>query len=293
LKKNKIIIAICFCLFSGIFAQQYTPHWYQQNDWFLEFGENTAQYVNPASIAENDQIEAALGIFTTISGKAGQEFFAIVHPFDYNHSAGFTIFENGASLEGDAAPFVENAYQLAYAYRFGPKLPMSHQLAVGVNVTVIQFDLFNLEDLSFFSYGLDVGLSYNPVSNSKFGHLQFGLAAQNVIQPQVKRTDATETYPIPRNINPSVFWRGWRTDGYSRIEAAASVSLVDITSDHYDEMRFFPSARITYFIGPMLGLKVKWSKQEYLVFGGTVNVKRINLFRYFCTAVYPALVPAE
>src|SRR4051812_39667894 len=78
----------------------YKPHAYQQNDWFSEFGDNTAMYVNPASIAENDQIEVAVGLFQTISGKAGQEFISAVHPFDYNHSAGVSVFENGLAIDG-------------------------------------------------------------------------------------------------------------------------------------------------------------------------------------------------
>ncbi len=268
-----IFFGFCVC----IFAQNYTPHQYQQNDWFLDFGENTAQYINPASIAENDQIEASLGVFSTLGGKAGQEFLAIVHPFDYNHSAGFTVFENGASLDGNAPPYTENAYQLAYAYRLGPALPtgLAHSLSVGANLSLIQFNLFDLK--GFQSFGFDAGLSYNPISNSKFGHLQIGLAVQNILQPKVESVDdAGDSYLIPRNVNPSVFWKGLN----KRLECAASVSLVDVTGDYYDKMKIFPSARATYYFGPMIGVKAKFSKQEYLILGATVNVKRVNLFRY-------------
>ncbi len=280
-----LIIAIVLTLAVFVAAQEkslYTPHQYQQNDWFLEFGENTAQYVNPASIAENDQIEFALGIFSTLEGKAGQEIIAAVHPFDYNHSVGFTYFENGARLDGDAPDYIENAFQLGYAYRFGPKMPMSHQLAVGINIDLLQFNLFDLE--KFISYGVDVGLSYNPVSNSQFGHLQFGLAVQNLLQPKVKRTQTTGAaagaateYNIPRNLNTSMFWRAFNR----KLELAGSFSVINLLETENDiGVKYFTSARLSYFLSPMLGIKFKINKQQYPVIGGTVKVKRINLFRY-------------
>jgi hypothetical protein len=165
---------------------QYKPHAYQQNDWFSEFGENTALYVNPASIAENDQIEVAVGLFQTISGKAGQEFISAVHPFDYNHSIGLSVFENGSDIDGSNASYIENAYSLGYAYRLGFFMPnwLANKLAVGVSATMIQFNAFNA--IKSFGWGADLGLSYNPFSTSRYGHLQLGVAVQNVVQPHVQ-----------------------------------------------------------------------------------------------------------
>ncbi len=268
-------IAIAFLLAVSTYSQNYTPHQYQQNDWFLDYGENTAQYVNPAGIAENDQIEISLGIFSTLSGNAGQEFLAVVHPFDYNHSAGFTFFENGSAVDGTTQGYIENAYQFGYAYRLGPRLPASHQLAIGANLTVLQFSLFEIKQ--FLSYGIDVGLTYNPISNSRIGHLQFGLAIQNLIQPTVEHTQ-TGNYKVPMNLNPSFFWRGLNR----RIELYGSYSLVNIDLFGYEDskIRHMPSGGATYFLSPLLGLKLKWNKMEYPVVGATVNVKRVNVFRY-------------
>ncbi len=279
-------VFIVSLLLTGAFAQDYTPHQYQQNDWFLDFGENTAQYVNPASIAENDQIEISGGIFSTLSGNAGQEFLAIVHPFDYNHSVGFTFFENGAALDEDEEQgytppaYIENAYQLGYAYRMGPSTgPFAHNLSVGLNVSMIQFSLFEIQ--KFFSFGADLGLSWNPVSNSRWGHLQFGLAVQNVLQPKVKLSDGNGEYDVPMNANISGFWRLFNQS----LELAGSASLVNLTKSNGTveapaEILPLYSGRMTYFIAPMLGIKFKYSKQGYPVVGGTVRVKRVNLFRY-------------
>ena len=262
----------------------YKPHAYQQNDWFSEYGDNTALYVNPASIAENDQIEVAVGLFQTISGKAGQEFISAVHPFAYNHSVGLSVFENGSAIDGSNAVYLENAYTLGYAMRgpfFFPNW-LSNKLALGINVTLIQFNAFGA--VKSFGIGSDVGIGYNPFSTSRFGHLQLGIALQNALQPEVKLPDDNPTalkgkYKIPRNLNTSLFWRGFN----HRLELAGSVSVIDVTHDAAEGPggnEIVPSVRTTYYLSPLLGIKAKFTKLGYPVVGATVNVKRVNLFRY-------------
>lgn len=258
----------------------YKPHAYQQNDWFSEYGDNTALYVNPASIAENDQIEVAVGLFQTISGKAGQEFISAVHPFDYNHSLGFSVFENGSKIDNSNAVYLENAYTLGYAIRLPFAMPsgLANKIALGINATLIQFNAFGA--VKSFGLGSDVGIGYNPFSTSRWGHLQLGLAVQNVVQPKVKLPDDRGTYNIPRNANVSMFWRGFN----HRLELAGSASIIDITHETTEGpgsgREFVPSARMTYYLSPLLGVKAKFTKLGYPVVGATVNVKRVNLFRY-------------
>lgn len=258
----------------------YKPHAYQQNDWFSEYGDNTALYVNPASIAENDQIEVAVGLFQTISGKAGQEFISAVHPFDYNHSIGFSVFENGSKIDNSNAVYLENAYTLGYAVRAPWLFPsgLANKLAFGINATLIQFNAFGA--VKSFGLGSDVGIGYNPFSTSRWGHLQLGLAMQNVLQPKVKLPDGRGDYNIPRNLNVSGYWRGFN----SRLELASSVSVIDLSHETTEGpgsgREIVPSARATYYLSPLLGVKAKFTKLGYPVVGATVNVKRVNLFRY-------------
>jgi TolA-binding protein len=266
--------------FAQLKASPYKPHAYQQNDWFSEFGDNTALYVNPASIAENDQIEVAVGLFQTISGKAGQEFISAVHPFGYNHSLGLSVFENGSEIDGSNAVYLENAYTIGYAMRGPFMFPngLSNKLALGANLSVIQFNAFGA--VKSFGYGLDVGLSYNPFSTSRWGHMQIGLAMQNVLQPKVKLPeDKGGEYSIPQNINVALFWRGFN----NRLELAGDISVIDF--NHAAEeggtgKELVGSARTTYYLSPLLGIKAKITKLGYPVIGATVNVKRVNLFRY-------------
>jgi len=278
--KTHLVLATTLAVASLSFGQTqtYKPHAYQQNDWFAEYGENVGQYVNPASIAENDQIEVGFGMFQTISSLAGQEFVSAVHPFDYNHSLGFTFFENGSKIDGSQAVYLENAYSLGYAYRMPWGFPrgLAHKLAVGANLNIIQFDAFGT--VNHIGYGIDVGLGYNPFSTSRFGHLQIGVAVQNALQPKVK-IPTGGYYDIPRNLNLSLFWRGLNR----RLELAGSVSAIDITHQSTEGGKgteVVPSGRATWYLSEMLGLKVKWTKLSYPVLGATVNVKRINLFRY-------------
>lgn len=271
-----IVVLLCWT----VYGQNYTPHHYQQNDWFLEYGEPTAQYVNPAGIAENDQIEIALGGFRTLDYRAGQEFFAMVHPFDLNHSVGLTIFNNGAPLEnsenGASPDYIELAYGLGYAYRLPASITGTHAIAFGTNVSLLHFDLFRIN--SFYAYGVDFGVSINPFMKSRYGHLQLGFAIQNAIQPKVKDRE-NQFYQIPMNANMSYFWRGLNR----QLELAGSVSIVNLTSESDATVKSEPfplfSQSATYYLFPMLGLKAKFSKQRYPMIGATLNVKRLNLFR--------------
>jgi TolA-binding protein len=273
-----ILTIACASLAFGQGAS-YKPHAYQQNDWFAEYGENLAQYVNPASIAENDQIEVGVALYQTISGKAGQEYLAAVHPFDYNHSVGLTVFENGSKIDGSQSVYLENTYTLGYAYRLGTKAPngLAHKLALGANFSLIQFDAFGT--VRSLGYGVDLGIGYNPFTTSRYGHLQIGLALQNALQPKVERPNNAGAYNIPRNVNVSLFWRGFNR----KLELAGSASLIDVTHESTEGgkgLEPVASGRATFYLSPLLGIKVKYNKQGYPVLGATINVKRVNLFRY-------------
>jgi len=291
-------VALAFCFVSYSLASPfYSPNKYQQNDWFGEFGGTTSMYVNPAGIAEADQLEIAGGFFATISGAAMQEYGSIVFPWGYDHTFGFTFFENGATIIADNVhgDYTENAYMLGYAYR------LFHWLALGVNMSVLQVDQFGYNKQ--FTVGADVGLSWNPINNSKLGSLQLGLAVQNLMQPVIGNTDPNniadnskssygfiapsffasvnpkDGYAIPSNLNISLFYRGLNR----ALEVKGEVSFVDIFHEPTEKgegMMLATSFSGTYFITPHVGAKLRWTKEGYPVIGATANVKDVNLFRY-------------
>ncbi len=287
-----------FCSASYLFAEiSYSPNKYQQNDWFGEFGGTTSMYVNPAGIAENDQLEVTGGFFSTISGAAMQEYGSVVLPYDYNHTFGFTFFENGATVDPDDpnGDYTENAYMLGYAWR------AFHWLALGIDLSILQVNQFGYNKQ--ITLGSDIGISWNPISDSKLGHLQIGVALQNLLQPVIANTDGAaecakddncdygfvsptfmgkekeKGYAIPSNLNLSLFYRG-----LNRIlEIKGEVSIIDIF--HVPEeggngniMEFGVTA--TYYITQNLGIKARLTKEGYPVIGATINVKDVNLFRY-------------
>lgn len=265
-------------------SPSYSPHKYQQNDWFGEFGGNTAMYVNPAGIAETDQTEVNVGFFLTISGEASQEYISLTVPFGYDHTIGVSFFENGAQIDGSSESYLENAYMIGYAYR------LMHSLALGINVSILQVNQFGSNKQ--FTIGSDVGLSWNPVSNSRFGHLQVGVAVQNALQPAISTSaessgysfvfmGADDSYAIPMNLNFSLFYRGLNR----MLEAKAEFSVIDIIHDD-DEggegMNLETSFTLTYYLSPHLGVRLRFTKEGYPVAGATVNVKDVifDVFKY-------------
>jgi len=286
--KLKSLLLILFAL-SCVWGQQnaYTPNSYQQNDWFLEYGDNTAAYVNPAAIAENDQIEMSVGLYRTLDGLAGTEFLAAVHPFDYNHSFSFTMLNNGSSVDGnDPLSPSPGFFQMIYGFGYALRLPqqvvgLNHRLALGLNANIFQYDEFNLTQ--YITYGLDVGIHYSPLTKSRYGHYQFGLALQNALQPQVKISGNEQ--PISRNINATYFWSGLNYPFLGpimhRLQLSGSISWVNFTKQEAaGESQLNPSQSVTFFIHPQIGLKAKYNKMGLPTLGATLNVKRFNLFRY-------------
>jgi len=266
---------------AGMAAPAYSPHKYQQNDWFGEFGDNIAMYVNPASIAETDQMEAQIGLFQTISGEAGQEFISLGIPYDYDHTFGVSFFRNGATLDGgNNEPYVENSFMFGYAYR------LVHELAIGVDLAFLYINQFDINVQ--YTVGMDVGLSWNPIANSKFGFLQLGFAVQNLVAPAISLANEDagfvtmadeDVYKIPTNVNLSAFWRGLNR----MLEFKAEASFIDVLHDAAEGGLDDPLQKIetsftaTYYLSPMLGVKGRLTKEGYIVAGATVNVKDVNL----------------
>ncbi|SHL24085.1 tetratricopeptide repeat protein [Fibrobacter sp. UWEL] len=270
---------------TSLFADAiYSPHKYQQNDWFAEFGGNTSMYVNPASIAETEQLEFSAAFFSSISGEASQEYVSLTYPIDYKHTLGFSFFENGAGID-DGPDYGEYAFMLGYAYN------LLQCVSLGVDLSVLYINQFDA--VKQVTIGADVGLSWNPLASSKYGYLLVGVALQNIAQPAVATDpDASafiipgffggsrdDAYNIPANLNLSFFYRGFNR----ALEAKAEISLIDVFHDPDEggdglspEMSF----TLTYYLSPHLGVRARFTKEGYPVVGATVNVKDVSIFRY-------------
>ena len=265
---------------SSLFADDtYSPHKYQQNDWFAEFGGNTAMYVNPASIAETEQLEFSAAFFSSISGEASQEYVSLTFPMDYKHTLGFSFFENGASIDGGKS-YGEYAFMFGYAYN------LFQLISLGVDISVLYINQF--DDVKQVTFGSDIGISWNPLASSKLGYLLVGVALQNVLQPAIATSDdapavvlftESEAYKIPANLNFSLFYRGLNRSLEAKIEA----SFIDIMHDDEEGGEGFnleTSFTLTYYLSPHLGVRGRFTKEGYFVAGATVNVKDVSIFRY-------------
>ena len=265
---------------SSLFADAtYSPHKYQQNDWFAEFGGNTAMYVNPASIAETEQLEFSAAFFSSNSGEASQEYVSLTFPMDYKHTLGFSFFENGASIDGGKS-YGEYAFMFGYAYN------LFQLISLGVDISVLYINQF--DDVKQVTFGSDIGISWNPLASSKLGYLLVGVALQNVLQPAIATSDdapavvlftESEAYKIPANLNFSLFYRGLNRSLEAKIEA----SFIDIMHDDEEGGEGFnleTSFTLTYYLSPHLGVRGRFTKEGYFVAGATVNVKDVSIFRY-------------
>ncbi len=272
---------------TSLFAEAtYSPHKYQQNDWFAEFGGNTAMYVNPAGISETEQFELSAAFFSSISGEASQEYVSLTYPMDYKHTLGFSFFENGADID-DGPSYGEYAFMLGYAYN------LMQFLALGIDVSVLYINQF--DEVKQVTIGADVGLSWNPLASSKYGYLLVGVALQNVAQPAVSTEDGDgsfafvapgffggdrdDAYNIPSNLNVSLFWRGLNR----ALEAKAELSVIDVfhaDKEGGDGLNLEESFTLTYYLSPHLGVRARFTKECYPVVGATVNVKDVSIFRY-------------
>jgi TolA-binding protein len=258
-------------------------------------------YVNPAGITENDQLEITGGFFSTISGAAMQEYGSIVVPLDYNHSIGVSFFENGATVDANSSngDYTENAYMIGYAYRL-PRGPLGHfigSFSLGLNFSILQVNHFGHNQQ--LTMGSDFGISWNSPSYSKFGHIQIGVALQNLMQPVIANVDPEETktgysvvgpvffgggddldgYAIPANLNLSLFYRGLNR----ALEIKGEVSFIDLfhaEAEGGNGMMLEFGVTGTYYMTSHLGVKARLTKEGYPVVGATVNVKDVNLFRY-------------
>ena len=267
---------------TSLFAEAtYSPHKYQQNDWFAEFGGNTSMYVNPAGISETEQLEFSAAFFSSISGEASQEYVSLTFPMDYKHTLGFSFFENGASID-DGPSYGEYAFMFGYAYN------LMQFLALGVDISVLYINQF--DEVKQLTLGADVGVSWNPLASSKYGYLLVGVALQNALQPAVSTAveedgmkfvlfTESEAYKIPSNLNISFFYRGLNR----ALEAKVELSIIDVmheSSEGGEGMNLEQSFTLTYYLSPHLGVRARFTKECYPVVGATVNVKDVSIFRY-------------
>ncbi|OWV23663.1 hypothetical protein B7982_04295 [Fibrobacter sp. UWB2] len=240
---------------------------YQQNDWFAEFGGNTSMYVNPAGISEADQLEFSAAFFSSTDGETSQEYVSLTYPIDYKHTLGISLFENDAPIEGGES-YSEIAAQFGYAYR------LFHLLSLGVNLDVLYINQF---DKNYqLKVNADVGMSWNPLASSKYGHLLIGVAVQNLLAPVVDEAD--DAYKLPMNLNLSLFYRGFNR----LLELKAEFSILDLIHDSKEgkgcdlEMSF----SLTYYLFSHLGIRARFTKEGNPVLGATINFKDLSIFRY-------------
>lgn len=260
---KRIVISTLLATSASLWALDYTPSRYQQLDYFGGFGDNTAMFINPASIAEADQAEVMAAIYSTVNNQAGLNYVSAVMPFGLKHSFGVSAFINGASVDNATVgngSFRKDAIFLGYGYR------ALHWLSVGADVSVINLNNFGETSNPI---GLDVGVQLNPIQNSKFGFLQIGASVQNAVKVENDNTT---------NLNLGTHWMGFNRT----VEARAEVGMIDITPNSADNAKTAMAwaAGVAYYISPNVAVGLKQTREGFpmLTFAG--NAKRLSYLRY-------------
>lgn len=260
---KRIVISTLLATSASLWALDYTPSRYQQLDYFGGFGDNTAMFINPASIAEADQAEVMAAIYSTVNNQAGLNYVSAVMPFGLKHSFGVSAFINGASVDNATVgngSFRKDAIFLGYGYR------ALHWLSVGADVSVINLNNFGETSNPI---GLDVGVQLNPIENSKFGSLQLGVSVQNAVKVDNDNTT---------NLNLGTHWLGFNRT----VEARAEVGMIDITPNSADNAKTAMAwaAGVAYYISPNVAVGLKQTREGFpmLTFAG--NAKRLSYLRY-------------
>lgn len=246
-------------------ALDYTPSRYQQLDYFGGFGDNTAMFINPGNIAGADQIEVMAGMYSTVNNQAGLNYVSAVVPIGLKQTIGVSAFINGASVDnapaGQDGSFRKDAIFLGYAYR------LLNTLSLGADVSIINLNNFGTTTTPF---GVDVGVLWNPLQDSKFGDLKVGASVQNALL--LNDNDNT------RNVNFGLDWKGFNQS----IEARSEFSLIDITPNSSDNAKteFAWAAGVSYYVSPNVAIGVKETREGFpmLTFAG--NAKRLSYLRY-------------
>jgi TolA-binding protein/opacity protein-like surface antigen len=261
--KRIVISTLLAVSAASLWALDYTPSRYQQLDYFGGFGDNTAMFINPASIAEADQAEVMAAIYSTVNNQAGLNYVSAVMPFGLKHTFGVSAFINGASVDnatiGDGS-FRKDAIFLGYGYR------ALHWLSVGADVSVINLNNFGETSNPI---GVDVGVQVNPIQNSKYGFLKVGASVQNAVM--VNNDNTT-------NLNLGTHWMGFNRS----VEGRAEVGMIDIMPKSADNAKTAMAwaAGVAYYISPNVAVGLKQTREGFpmLTFAG--NAKRLSYLRY-------------
>jgi len=245
-------------------ALPYTKTRYQQSDYFGDFGQNTPLFINPGNIADADQTEVMLGMYSTVNGQAGLEYVSGVTPIGLNSTVGASMFINGATVDasddntasGTSKAWRKDAILLGYGYR------VLHWLTLGANIQVLNFNNFGDKSNPF---AADVGFLLNPFQDSKTGFLKLGASVQNAYQ--------MDGFDNTRNLNLGIHWLGLdRT-----VEARCEFDIIDFLGDDPQNAWSFGGQ---YYISPNVALGAKVTREGFpmLTFAG--NAQRLSVVRY-------------
>lgn len=213
------------------------------------FGDRSNPLANPAAMVERDFFQLSLSSYHRPSHWPGGQYLGIVAPIksrltDKAMSAG--IFGDWAGDNTGLNPEhdfqgLERTYQLGYAFRMPSYLPLSHQLALGINGYWHQFGRNPVARER--NWGLDAGLHWNPWYSSRKGELYLDAALLNLLSPYgVDAVDGKRRRALPLDLNASALWRSPMRD----LDVYAGLLVEDIDEEFGAGPGYHPGGGLTW-----------------------------------------------
>lgn len=174
--KRIVISALLALTGASTWALDYTPSRYQH--WTTSVASATTPlFINPGNITDADQIEVMAGIYSTVNNQAGLNYVSAVVPFGLKHTFRYVCVHQRCSVDnapaGQNGSFRKDAIFLGYGYR------LFHWMTLGANVSVINLNNFGATQST--PIGMDFGVLFNPIQDSKVGFLKVGAVVQNAV----------------------------------------------------------------------------------------------------------------
>ncbi|MBN1983442.1 MAG: hypothetical protein JW795_18035 [Chitinivibrionales bacterium] len=283
-----LTLSVVICSwFGSVFARGLPGEYYISQRWrdlFVGISPTT----NPAFITEANYPSLRLALCPTLENSFLLMEGGYIHPIMLYHSVAFSYMSLSArdkvaetkwnettnKLEPTGREYSDFHNMYVFSYAINPW----DRLSVGINANV--YHLSNFED-PIMGVGVDLGMTYRLMRNPLIGDHIFGIAAQNLVSPNIKKPG--EINKNSANLKISWLAKMWE----KRVDAGLDVNVKDFMAKGSDfvnntkNMEIDVNARFGVWLLHMFNLYAhagvnKKQMPEYIGFTGGMNIPTVN-----------------
>lgn len=242
------------------------------------FGDMSSPLANPAAMVEADYTRLFLSSYHGPGSWPGGQYLGLTAPLSpgyFGHALSAGVYGEWDGDDPGLNPAFgprgpERTYQAGYAFRMPSSLPLSHQLAFGVNGFWHQFDR-GTEDRGW-DWGMDLGLHWNPVYSSRAGELYLDAALLNVLSPyRAYRVDTAaggRPRALPLDFNGGMLWRSPQRD----LDLHAGLLVQDVDEGMAPGRGYRPGGGVTWHPRRAWELELRYNPLGFPEVGGAYRL---------------------